>query len=150
VLRTRNINAPQPGTNVRPIPTAGNIFQYESTGRFNQQQLIVSLNNRFSQLFSISANYVLNRAKSDTDGLNTFPANQYDLSGEYGRSSQDVRHRLTFFGSINALPWGIRLSPFVIINSGRPFNITLGRDINGDTLFTERPAMPMRKQRRRI
>ncbi|HEX8194760.1 MAG TPA: TonB-dependent receptor [Pyrinomonadaceae bacterium] len=141
VLRTRNINAPQPGTNIRPIPTAGNIFQYESTGRFNQQQLIVSLNNRFSRLFSISANYVLNRAKSDTDGLNTFPANQYDLSGEYGRSSQDVRHRLTLFGSINALPWGIRLSPFVIINSGRPFNITLGRDINGDTLFTERPAV---------
>lgn len=140
VLRSRNVNAPQPGTNVRPIPGAGNIFQYESTGRFNQRQLIVSLNNRFSRLFSISANYVLNRAKSDTDGLNSFPANQYDLSGEYGRSSQDVRHRLTLFGSINALPWGIRLSPFVIINSGRPFNITLGRDINGDTLFTERPA----------
>src|SRR2546421_1804587 len=25
-------------------------------------------------------------------------------------------------------------------SSGNPFNITIGRDINGDTLFTERPA----------
>ena len=24
--------------------------------------------------------------------------------------------------------------------SGRPFNITVGRDLNGDTLFTDRPA----------
>jgi hypothetical protein len=122
------------------MPNVGNIFQYESSGRFNQQQLIVSLNNRFSRLFSIFANYALNRAKSDTDGSDSFPANQYDLSSEYGRSIQDVRHRLTLFGSINALPWGIRLSPFIVYNSSRPFNITLGRDINGDTLFTERPA----------
>jgi hypothetical protein len=42
-------------------------------------------------------------------------------------------------GNIRA-PWGISLNPFVIVQSGRPFNITLGRDINGDTLNTERPA----------
>ena len=140
VLRSRNVNAPLPGTGLRPSPDLGNIFQYESTGRFDQQQLIVSVNNRFSRLFSVSANYVLNRARSDTDGLGTFPINQYDLSGEFGPSLQDVRHRLTIFGSINALPWGIRLSPFITAYSGRPFNITLGRDLNGDTLFTERPA----------
>jgi hypothetical protein len=140
VLRSRNINAPLPGTGLRPSPDLGNIFQYESTGRFDQQQLIVSVNNRFSRLFSISANYVLNRARSDTEGLGTFPINQYDLTGEYGPSLQDDRHRLTIFGSINALPWGIRLSPFITAYSGRAFNITLGRDLNGDTLFTERPA----------
>jgi hypothetical protein len=39
------------------------------------------------------------------------------------------------------VPWGISLNPFVIVQSGRPFNITLGRDINGDTLNTERPAL---------
>ena len=148
VFRVRNVNAPLPGTfipgvagsGVRPFPNEGNIFQYESTGRFNQQQLIISINNRFSQIFSIRANYVLNRAKSDTDGLGSFPVNQYDLSGEYGRSLQDTRHRLTIFGTINALPWGIRLNPILIVNSGRPFNIITGRDINGDTIFTERPA----------
>jgi hypothetical protein len=148
VFRSRNINAPLPGTfvpgvpgsGVRPFPTEGNIFQYESTGRFNQQQLIFSLNTRFSELFTVRANYTLNRAKSDTDGLGNFPVNQYDLSGEYGRSLQDTRHRVTIFGTINALPWGIRLNPILIASSGRPFNIITGRDTNGDTLFTERPA----------
>ncbi len=148
VLRSRNINAPLPGTFVpgvpgsgtRPFPDQGNIFQYESTGRFDQQQLIISLNNRFSQLFTIRANYVLNRARSDTDGLGSFPVNQYDLSDEYGRSLQDTRHRVSIFGTISGLPWGIRLNPMIMFNSGRPFNITTGRDSNGDTLFTERPA----------
>ena len=29
----------------------------------------------------------------------------------------------------------------MIVQSGRPFNITLGRDINGDTFNTERPSL---------
>lgn len=140
VLRSRNINAPVPGSLARPFPGQGNIFQYESSGTFNQQQLIVNFNNRLSQRFTLSGNYVFNRARSDTDGAGSFPANQYDLSGEYGRSSQDIRHRFSVFGNISALPWGIRLSPIVIANSGRPFNITVGRDLNGDTLFNDRPA----------
>jgi hypothetical protein len=46
---------------------------------------------------------------------------------------------LTVGGNIN-LPWQVALSPFVIAQSGRPFNITRGIDLNGDALFTERPT----------
>ena len=28
----------------------------------------------------------------------------------------------------------------MIFNSGLPFNITIGRDLNGDLLFTDRPS----------
>jgi hypothetical protein len=38
------------------------------------------------------------------------------------------------------LPWGVSVNPFVVARSGGPFNIITGRDTNGDTLFTERPA----------
>jgi uncharacterized membrane protein YgcG len=139
VLRSRNINAPVNG--VRPFGTAaGNIYEYESSGRFNQNQLIVSVNNRFSQRLTMFVSYTYNRARSDTDGAQSFPVNQYDVSTEYGRSAQDIRHRFTIFGSINQLPWDIRLNPMITAYSGRPFNITTGRDTNGDTLFTERPA----------
>jgi hypothetical protein len=62
------------------------------------------------------------------------------LSTEYGRASNDIRHRFVMTGNFRA-PWGITLNPFVIVQSGRPFNITLGRDINGDTLNIERPAL---------
>ena len=140
VLRiSRNINAPLPGIGVRPFGNIGNIFQYESSGRFNQNQIILNVNSRFSRKINLFGSYVFNRASSDTDGPNTFPANQYDLSREYGRASNDVRHRFFLGGSLNVLPWDIRMSPFVILNSGRPFNITTGRDTNGDTLFTNGP-----------
>ena len=123
----------------RAIGPAFSTYQYESSGRFNQNQLIVSLNSRFSRNATLYVSYALNKANSDTDGAVTFPANQFDLSTEYGRSSVDIRHRLSIVGSI-AAPWGLRLNPFIIVSSGRPFNITIGRDVNGDRLFTDRPA----------
>jgi hypothetical protein len=101
--------------------------------------LIVNANTRFNPNFSIFANYTLGRANSDTDGAGTFPANNYDLSAEYGRSALDVRHRFFLGGSISA-PWGIRLNPLVFASTGAPFNITTGRDNNGDTQFNDRPA----------
>ena len=51
----------------------------------------------------------------------------------------DIRHRVVMGGNINA-PWGLSLNPFVMYRSGMPFNITTGRDNNGDTVFTDRPA----------
>ena len=137
LLRSRNINAPVNG--VRPNPAAGNIFQYESTGRFNQNQLIFNFRSNFMENVSIFANYSFGGAKSDSDGAGTFPADQYDVSGEYGNSLSDVRHRFTIGGSFT-VPWGVRLSPFVTYRSGVPFNITTGLDNNGDTQFTDRPA----------
>jgi len=146
LLRARAINAPLPGTFNPNIPGSGtrplgvnNYFEYDSTGRFNQNQLIVTLGSRLSRNISFNMNYALGKTKSDTDGAGSFSANPYDFSEEYGRWSNDVRHRLSLNGSFRTR-WGISLSPFLIITSGTPFNITLGRDLNGDTLFTDRPA----------
>ena len=138
LLRARNVNAPV-AAGVRPDAATGNVFEYESSGVLDQRQFIVNLNSRVNRKVSLFAFYVLNHAKSDTDGTGSFPANQYDLSGEYGRSSLDVRHRFTVGGSLVG-PAGLRFSPFVIVRSGQPFNITTGRDNNGDTVFTDRPA----------
>jgi hypothetical protein len=137
LLRSRNVNAPVGGT--RPNPAAGNIFQYESTGRFTQNQLILNFRSNFSERVSIFGNYAFGGAKSDSDGAGTFPADQYDLTGEYGDSLVDIRHRFVLGGNL-AAPLGIRLSPFVTFRSGIPFNITTGTDTNGDTLFNDRPA----------
>jgi hypothetical protein len=138
LLRTRNINAPIAG--VRPLGNAlGNIYQYESSGILNQNQLLVNANTRFNPNFSIFANYTYGRANSNADGAGSFPADNYDLSNEYGRSALDVRHRFFLGGSISA-PWGIRFNPLIFASTGAPFNITTGLDNNGDTLFTDRPA----------
>ena len=139
LLRIRNLNTPQPITGLRPFGVDRNVFEYESSGRFNQNQFIVNVSHRLSRNASLSGFYVLGRARSDTDGAGTAPANPFDLTGEYGPSSQDVRHRFVANGSFR-LPWNVSVNPFVIVSSGRPFNITLGRtDFNGDTFYTERP-----------
>src|SRR6185295_8227081 len=143
VIRARDINAPIPGTiGTRPFGNVGEIYQYESSGRFNQNQLFIGFNNRFSRALTFFSSYALSKTTNDTDGQGSslFPANSYDLSGEFGRASFDVRHRFTFAGTIN-LPWQqVSLNPFIIVSSGAPFNITTGQDTNGDRLFTERPS----------
>lgn len=142
VLRTRNINAPicplQVNCNnaLRPFGL-GDIYEYESTGRANTQQFIMNFRTNFNTRVSLFGNYRLGFANSDADG--GFPAYSYDLSGEYGRSAFDIRHNFFVGGNIN-LPWGVSLSPFINMSSGRPFNITLGEDFNRDGLFLERPT----------
>jgi hypothetical protein len=144
-LRTRNINAPfcvSPDNcigAIRPDPTQGNIYQYESSGFLTQHQVIFNFRTQISQRINVFGNYRLGFANSDTDGAGSFPAYTYDLNGEYGNSLLDVRHNV-FIGGSFTLPWNVRLSPFIIASSGRPFNIIRGIDTNGDTLFTERPT----------
>ena len=146
VIRARDINAPLPGSitnanreGTRPFGNVGEIYQYESTGRFDQNQFFVGFNNRLNRTIQFSSNYSMSKTKNDTDGGATFPVNHYDLSGEYSRAGFDVRHRFSFFGTVN-LPWQVSLNPFVTYSSGRPFNIVTGQDTNLDRLFTERPS----------
>ena len=143
VIRARDINAPIPGTGgTRPFGNIGDIYQYESSGRFNQNQLFIGFNNRFSRMLTFFSSYSLSKTTNDTDGQGSglFPANSYDLTGEFGRATFDVRHRFTFAGTLNLPWWQVSLNPFIMATSGRPFNITTGQDTNGDRLFTERPS----------
>jgi hypothetical protein len=147
-LRSRNINAPLPGTYdpanpnaaVRPYGTAaGDIYLYESSASFKQNQLMTNVTARISPKLSLFGYYVYGHAESNSDGAGSFPANSYDLSSEWGRAGFDVRQRVFLGGSIVA-PLALSLNPFIILNSGVPFNITTGTDTNGDGLFTERPS----------
>ncbi len=140
LLRSNDINAPVPGSGVFPLGVSNPIFLMQSDGIYNQNQLIVNVNSRINAGFSLFGFYVLNHAMSDTDGVGTFPANPYNFAGEYGPAITDVRHRITTGGSIN-FRWNIRVSPFVIAQTGVPFNITSGSDLYGTTLFNGRPAI---------
>ncbi len=145
VLRARNVNAPICPLQVdclnapKPEPTLGIINEYESTGTLDQNRINVNIRNNYNRNFSLFANYSLGFSNSDTDGAGSFPAYSYDLADEFGRSLFDIRHSFVIGGNFN-VPFGISLSPFIIANSGRPFNIIRGIDVNGDAQFTERPT----------
>jgi len=139
MLRSRNTGAPLPGTPSRPYGESGNTYVYESTGFLKHRQLLLNFTSRSIPRMALFGFYVYGRATSDTDGASSFPVNQYDLSSEYGRSSYDVRHRFMIGGSLRG-KWGLTWSPFIVANSGPPFNIVTGRDNNQDTIFNDRPS----------
>jgi hypothetical protein len=145
-LREQDINAPLPGTytgpatGIYPYGTTGPILLMESGGIFNQNQLITNVRTQPTSKISLNGFYMYGHAESNTDGIGTLQANPYSMAGEYGPSSLDVHHR-AFLGGNIATKWGFRLSPFVVINSGAPFNILSGTDPYGTTFYTARPGL---------
>lgn len=147
LLRSRNINAPLPGTfipgqpesGVRPFGDSGNIFQYESTGKNVSNSLLVMFRGNLHKTLSMNARLGIARIYGDTEGASYFPANSYDLQSEYGPQS----YYSTFAGVVSLLyraPWAITVTPTFRFHSADRFNITTGFDTNGDAVFTERPA----------
>ncbi|MFZ3333553.1 MAG: carboxypeptidase regulatory-like domain-containing protein [Candidatus Acidiferrales bacterium] len=146
---TNNINAPtnandfypyylDPAAAVRPIANE-NIYEYQSNAIFRQNQLFVQSRVMAGAKLTLFAYYVLNYAKSDTSGANSFPSNPFNIMQDYGRASFDARNRFFLGGSI-ALPWGLRLSPFMIASSGSPYNVTLSEDLMGSSQLNQRPS----------
>lgn len=128
LLRSRNINAP-----LEPH------FLSESTGfsRGHMLQITPALSYRGLMLFGF---YALSYGMTDAEGQ---PADPNRLRAEWGPSTfADVRHRLVIGGNI-PLPGKFSASPFVIVSSGTPYNITTGQDTNRDGVTAERPALLM-------
>ncbi len=144
-LYTDNINAflpgtydPTTGTGIRPNGINENTYQYQSGGLYNQNQLVTNFSIRARKV-SLFGFYMVNFAKADTSGVTYFPSNQFDPKADYGRSTFDVHNRFLVGGNYLA-PLGVSISPFLVTNSGTPFNITVGQDLNGDNQFNDRPA----------
>jgi hypothetical protein len=143
MLQTVPINTPLPGTYVpgnlasglRPYGNAGELWQYETGGLLHQHILMANFNTQFSRSVSLFGNYSLNYA-NDLPGT---PSNPYDFMQDWGRSSLDRRHRFQLVGSI-AAPLGIRLNPFITLQSGSPYDVLIGQDLLGTTVQNQRPA----------
>jgi hypothetical protein len=150
-LITNDINAPLPGTfplgepqlGTRPLGDSyGNIYDYQSGGLFNQNQLIANFSLRLNNKLTLGGFYTLSYADADTSGNSGgLIMNPYDIEQNYGRAGFDVRNRLVIIGNWN-LPHRISLSPFVVAASGSPFNITVAQDLFGTgALDNARPAL---------
>jgi hypothetical protein len=136
---TVNANAPYPGTPCTNCTPTSNLYEYVSEGNFKQNQLIVNSNVRVGGKVQLFGYYTLNYADSNTSGINSFPSNSWNISQDWGRGAFDIRHRLFLGGSI-ALPYLFRLSPFMVVSSGSPYNIVSPIDLNGDSQYNDRPG----------
>ena len=112
-------------------------YQYFTEGVFKQNQLVINGRIQTSKRVSLFGYYSLSSAHGDTSGgAITTPGN---IAADYGRTTFDVRNRLFVAGSIN-LPHYILIAPFMIAQSGNPYNVTTGNDYYGDTFYNERPV----------
>jgi len=139
LFRSRDINAPPPPFyDARPDPAYGVIREVESNGRQQTDTLSLTVRGRLSKWFNGQAQYALSRAYNDTNGITWFPANDYDLSGEYARANFDRRQRLVLLGRVTphaVADIGIGLT----MNSAGPYTELLGQDIYNNGRGSARP-----------
>ena len=143
LMRSRDVNAPPPPLYVaRPDPAHGVIRQIESTAarRAARCRWCFGGSSRASSTGRCSTSS--GGAFNDTNGIGSFPANNYDLSGEWSRSSSDERHRFDLVGSINAGAL-VHHRRRLVGAVGPALHDTIGRDVyNNGTTNARPPGVP--------
>lgn len=135
-FRARDINTPVDG--VRPDPTVGIVTEFDSDGRSESDRLSFQMRVQVPQRMFFNVNYTLGQSKS-FNGATALPSNSLNPEIDWGPSGQDVRHQLQGQGQLQ-LPFGFRAMVQVVARSGPAYNLTTGRDDNGDGVVNDRPA----------
>jgi len=144
---TPNVNAVQTGvlTSGKPrlsgrlIPELGDFFVQTNIGESTHNALTLEARRQPARGVGINVSYTWGKTLSNADSLANvadFPAGA-DIALERAVSRQHVAHRVTAQATgLTPLPVGalraLTLSAIVTADSGRPFTIFAGSDVNGD------------------
>lgn len=121
---------------------------YSSKGSALYEGAILEVKKRFSTHFSVLANYTLSKAFDTTTDFNSDfgPVDNTNLAAERSLSSFDQRHKVVVATVVDTgnnhgrLLSGFQLAPIFRYNSGHPFDLLAGTDVNGDRHSTnDRP-----------
>ena len=114
--------------------------QYSSAASAVYHGGILEIRKRFSNHWSVMANYTYSKAIGTTTDFNSdfSPFDQTFLAGERGLSDFDQRHKVVVAAILES-PWtesgftkDWQFSPIIRYNSGHPVNLLAGTDVNGD------------------
>lgn len=136
--RTINLNAPRPGETARPDPNEGNVLEMQSTGRSQSHSLRLGMRQRLS-FVNYNASWTLSSDYGNTEGPFYLPMDSRNPDADWGRSGFNARHRYNFTVNMQT-PFDTLLTVGGSGSSGQPYNITTGRDDNGDQNTNDRPA----------
>ncbi len=121
---------------------------YSSKGSALYEGAILEVKKRFSAHFSVLANYTLSKAFDTTTDFNSDfgPVDNTNLAAERSLSTFDQRHKVVIATIVDTgnshgrLFSGFQLAPIFRYNSGHPFDLLAGTDVNGDRHSTnDRP-----------
>lgn len=140
LFRSRDINAPLPPLyDGRPDASLGVVRQVESAGRLTSHSLQVMLRGHVTRVFNGQMQYTFSRARNNTSGVAWFPANDYDLSGEWARADFDKEHGFEGMGTFR-LGAATQFSVVASLSTGRPYTLLAGEDLYGNARGSARPA----------
>jgi hypothetical protein len=138
-LRGVNVNAPL-ANGLRPDPASGTVTEIQSVASAQFDAISLNLNyTRPQQRVFLAANYMFGRSIDETDSPFGLPADNYNLAAERGPALGFSRHRFMSMANV-PLRRRFRLGTSLRVQSAAPYNITTGRDDNGDTVSNDRPA----------
>lgn len=121
--------------------------QYTSASSAIYQAGILEVKKNFSNHFTFLANYTYSKGfDTGTDFNSDYgPQDPTNLGLDRGLSEFDQRHKVVVAGVVES-PWktpilsGFQLAPIFTYNTGHPFNLLAGTEVNGDNHTTnERP-----------
>jgi hypothetical protein len=120
-------------------------IQYESSASAIYHGAIVEVNKQFGRNFAIAGNYTFSKAIDEVTDYNSDfrPNDQTNTRLERSLSAFDQRHKLVIYAIFQSpykLGQGVfqniladfTVTPILRANSGRPFNLLTGSDINSD------------------
>jgi len=109
----------------------------------------LQITKRFSRNYSLNANYTYAKSIDEATDFNTdyLGQNPFNIRDDRALSSFDQRHRAVISAVIispfeNTFLKDFVFSPIFTAGSGRPFNLLIGTDTDGDSrLYNDRPAL---------
>jgi hypothetical protein len=148
LFRSRDVNAPPPPFYLaRPNPQFSVWRQIESSADLKSNSLEVALRGNVTRYFTGMIQYTLAKAYNNTGGnslagartsLNSFPADSYNLTGEWARADFDQRHRFNLLGTVTPNK-NLKLGVALALYTGMPYTMTTGQDNNHDGMANDRP-----------
>lgn len=122
---------------VNPLIVQNN--RYSSAASALYEGGIFEIKKTYSNYFTLMANYTYSKAFDTTTDFNSdyAPPDQTNLRAERALSEFDQRNKVVVAAVANS-PWketilsGFQLSPIFTYNSGHPFNLLAGSEVNGD------------------
>jgi len=131
-----------------PLPLYALDAEYQSVANTFYHAGTLQVTKRFSRNYSINANYTYAKAIDEATDFNTdyLAQNPFSIRADRSLSAFDQRHRAVFSAVIispfeNAFLKDFVFAPIFTAGSGRPFNLLIGTDTDGDSrLYNDRPA----------
>ncbi|MDP1570590.1 MAG: TonB-dependent receptor [Vicinamibacterales bacterium] len=135
-----DINAPLPGTGVRPDAAYQRVVQYQTTGESRSDSLLVSFERRAGRGPHFNLAYTWSTQRRNVEDFGFTAQDAFDPEAEWALASNDRRHQIVA-SVVWALPYGLQAAGLVQARRGLPWTVTTGIDNNNDQNLNDRPDL---------